>query len=384
MMIKEGYLLALGEIFLKSENVQKLLRRKLLANLSLFLKKEKVIFEIEDFRERIFLETKNFKKTKKVLKNLFGICWFARAFFLKGASLKEVKNFVKENWKSWIGKNKTFALRVKREKEIKEKREKIIEQIAKEIKRKVNLKRPQKEIFLEARKRGYFLFFKKERAKGGLPVGSQGKVLVLISGGIDSPVAGFLMAKRGAENLWLHFHSFPLVSKKSIEKVKELAKIFLKFQPKLKVIFVPFSEIQIEIKRKALSKYRVLLYRRVMFKIAQKIAKKEKAQALVTGESLGQVSSQTIFNLAILQKEIKMPILRPLIGMDKEEIIFLAKKIKTFEISILPQEDCCALFVSKGQSAKANLEKIKEIEKKLNLEKLIKSALKESQEEIFS
>lgn len=208
-------------------------------------------------------------------------------------------------------------------------------------------------------------------------MGSGGKVLSLISGGIDSPVAALLIAKRGGENVWLHFHSFPLVSRASIEKVKELAEIFLNYQPQLKIYFVPFQKAQMEIKTKVLAKYRILLYRRLMLGIAEKIAKKENCQALVTGESLGQVSSQTLPNIKIVEEGIKIPILRPLIGMDKEEIINLAQKIKTFQISIKPQEDCCTLFTPKHASAKGRLEEIRKSEKELNIQKIIKEITKE-------
>jgi thiamine biosynthesis protein ThiI len=210
-------------------------------------------------------------------------------------------------------------------------------------------------------------------------VGTGGKVLAFISGGIDSPVASYLMAKRGAENIWLHFHSFPLVSQKSIEKVKKLAEIFLKFQPRLKVYLFPFSKIQMEIRVKSKPKYRVLLYRRAMSKIGEYLAKKENCYALVTGESLGQVSSQTLPNLQIIERAVSIPILRPLIGMDKEEIINLAKKIGTYQISILPQEDCCTLFTPKHATAKGNLKEIEKIEKGLNLKKIIKQSQKEVQ-----
>jgi thiamine biosynthesis protein ThiI len=234
------------------------------------------------------------------------------------------------------------------------------------------LEKPKRKIFVEARKEGFYLYFKKEKGAGGLPVGTSGKVLALISGGIDSPVASYLMAKRGAENVWLHFHSFPLVSQKSIEKVKKLAEIFLKFQPRLKVYLFPFSKIQMEIRVKSKPKYRILLYRRAMMKITENLAKKENCYAIVTGESLGQVSSQTLPNLQIIEKAVSIPILRPLIGMNKEEIINLAKKIGTYQISILPQEDCCTLFIPKHASAKGNLKEIEKIEKGLNLKKLIK------------
>lgn len=370
--MKEGILISFGELFLKSTGVQKIFKEKLEKNISLFLKKEKIDFQIFVFRERIFLFTQNFKKSLSILKNVFGISWFARSFFFEKENLKEVSNFIKENYQNWIGKNETFALRLKKGGDVKISRQEIIKELARKIKRKVDLENPDKEIFFEARKEGFYLYFKKEKGAKGLPVGSQGKVICLISGGIDSPVASYLIAKRGAENVWLHFHSFPLVSQTSIEKVKQLGKTFLKFQPKLKIYFFPFSQIQAEIKTKAWPKYLILLYRRAMLKIAEKIAKKENCKAIVTGESLGQVSSQTLENLKIIENGIKIPVLRPLIGMNKEEIIKISQKIGTFEISILPQEDCCTLFVPKHASGAGELKKIKNFEKNINLKQLIK------------
>lgn len=383
--VKPGFLLAFGEIFLKSEGVQRLLKKRLVNNLSFFLRKEGIDFEIFPWHERIFIETP--KETDgeiiNVLKNTFGIVWFAKAFFLEKAGVKDLENFVKANYQSWIKKGESFALRVKRGGVVQESREEIIQKVAEKIERKVNLDHPQREIFLEGRKNGWFVYLKKQRGAGGLPVGSQGKVLALISGGIDSPVAAWLMAKRGAENIWLHFHSFPLVSKASIEKTKELARAFLNYQPQLKIYFLPFSKIQTKIKLNLPPKYRVLLYRRLMFKIAEKMAEKEGCQALVTGESLGQVSSQTLPNVQITQEKIKIPILRPLIGLDKKEIVSLAKKIKTFAISIQPQEDCCTLFVPKHQTAAGKVEVTQELEKSLKPAGLIIEAINQAEIEGF-
>jgi len=375
--MKKGILIAFGEIFLKSPGVQRIFKRKLINNLSFFLKKSAINFKSFPQRERIFFEVEDLKKAKKVVKSVFGISWFSESLFFEKESLKKISEFVAKNYKDWIKKKESFAIRLKKGAEIREKREKIIEEIAKNIKRKVDLEKPKREIFIEARKEGWYVFFKKEKGAGGLPVGASGKVLSLISGGIDSPVAAYFMAKRGAENVWLHFHSFPLVSQKSIEKVKKLAQVFLKFQPKLKVYLFPLSKIQIEIRTKSPPKYRVLLYRRAMIKIAENLAKKENCYALVTGESLGQVSSQTLPNLEITEKAVSIPVLRPLIGMDKEEIINLAKKIGTYEISILPQEDCCTLFTPKHATAKGNLKEIEKIEKNLKLKRIIKEAQRE-------
>ena len=355
--LRNGILIAFGELFLKSEGVRKLFQRRLINNLCFFLEKEKIEFKIHSFRERIFVETNQALKAKKIIKRIFGIAWFSDSFYF--FDLKELIRFIDKNYKKYIKKGESFAIRMKKDR-------KVIDRIAKLIDRKVNLDRPKRELFVEQRDKKHFLYFKKVKGAGGLPVSSSGKVLSLISGGIDSPVAAFLAAKRGAENVWLHFHSFPLVSNASIEKTKELAQVFKKYQPNLKIYFVPFQEAQLEIKAKASAKYRILLYRRLMLKIAEKIAEKEGCDALVTGESLGQVSSQTLPNIKITEEAVKIPVLRPLIGFDKEEIIKLGQKIGTFKISIKPQEDCCTLFVPKHQTAQGRLDVVKELEKKIN------------------
>jgi len=390
LLPKKGILIAFGELFLKSPGVKRIFKRRLIQSLSFFLKKEGLDFKIFSFRERVFIETSKIKKSLKITKKIFGIAWLADCLFFPKITLRKFSNFVGKNYKDWIKKDETFAIRLKRDPHyqisgvgVKESREKIIDEIAKMIDRKVNLSKPKREIFIEVRKRGWFLYFKKIKGKGGLPIGSEGKVLSLISGGIDSPAAAFLIAKRGAKNIWLHFHSFPLVSKASIEKVKELAKIFLNYQPHLKIYFIPFQKAQMEIKATILPKYRILFYRRLMFKMAEKIAQKKECQALVTGESLGQVSSQTLPNIRIIETGIKIPVLRPLIGMDKEEIINLAKKIRTFQISIKPQEDCCTLFVPKHATAKGDPETIKKLEKKLNIKNIIQETIKEAQIEKY-
>ncbi len=376
---KKGILLAPGELFLKSEPVKKIFKRKLLNNLSFFLKKENINFKIDSQRGRIFIETEGIKKTFFIMKRIFGISWFAESLFFPKATLNDISSFVQENWKDWIKEKESFALRLRKTKEMKKKRAEIIDEIAKHIKRKVDLENPDETIFIEVRKKGWFLYFKKEKGQGGLPGGVSGKVLSLISGGIDSAVSSFLIAKRGAKNVWLHFHSFPIVSQKSIKKTEQLAKIFLNYQPNLKIYFLPFGEAQKEIKIKIEAKYRILLYRRLMFKIAEKIAKKENCEALITGESLGQVSSQTLPNIKIITKDIKTPILRPLIGKDKKEIIKIAREIGTYQVSIKPQEDCCSLFVPGGQTAKGNFKKVKELEKKLEIKKIVDNIIEKTE-----
>jgi len=381
MKIKEGLLLAFGELFLKSERVRRLFSIKLINNISLSLKKAEIDYKIYPLRERIFVETEEKSKAENVVKNVFGVSWYTQAVFLEGG-LEDLVKFVEENYEKWIKKNQTFAIRLKKG-ELRESGGEIIKKVASKIERKVDLEKPSVELFLEARKMGWFIYFKKKKGKGGLPVGSGGKALALISGGIDSPVASYLIAKRGCENVWVHFHSFPLVSNASMKKVEELARVFLNYQPRLKVYFVPFSEIQMKIKACAEPRYRILLYRRLMLRIAEKIAKKEECKGIVTGESLGQVSSQTLTNLGIIEEVASLPILRPLIGFDKEEIVEIAKEIGTYEISIKPQEDCCTLFTPKHASAAGNFEVVRKLEKGLNIKEMIEKALKEARIEIY-
>ncbi len=385
--IQKGIIIAWGELFLKSRGVKILLKRKLLNQLEFFLKKAGVSFKVISLRERIFIQTATPNKALKVLRRIFGLAWFARAVFLPDYSLDNLCNFVAENYQGWIKPGKSFALRIKHSPDLKVSSQVVIKTVAESIKRKVNLDKPQREIFIEGRKLGWFLYFQKEKGLRGLPAGSEGKVLSLVSGGIDSPVSSWLIAKRGAENVWLHFHSFPLVSRKSIDKIIQLSKIFLNYQPKLKVYFFPFSDIQMEIKTQAPAKYRILLYRRWMIKIAQKIARRDDCKALVTGESLGQVSSQTLSNIRVISEAAKLPILRPLVARDKQEIISLARQIGAYDISIKPQEDCCTLFMPKHPTAEGKIEEVKYWEKKLakesELPNLVRKAFKNLEVKIF-
>lgn len=379
---ESGILLAFGELFLKSKGVRRLLLNVLVNNINFALSAAGLDYSLYRMHSRIFIKVKKLAKARGVLKKVFGISWAAEAFLLE-TDLRGTVEFVAKNYPRWIKAGESFSLEVKRDSTASYSREQIIDAIAKEIKRKVDLSSPKVKIFIEARENKWLLYTKKFKGAGGLPTGAQGKVMTLVSGGIDSPVASWLLAKRGVRPVWVHFHSFPLVSSKSIEKVKELAVTAAKYQGKVKIYFVPLADIQIKIKTETPPKYRILLYRRIMLRIAQQLAQEEGCFALATGESLGQVGSQTLANLSILQEGVKLLILRPLIGLDKQEIISLAKKIKTFDISVKPQEDCCTLFVPKHPTAAGKLEQVKLFEQKLKISSLIKKALKETKIEIF-
>ncbi|MEM3922537.1 MAG: hypothetical protein QXG25_06645 [Nitrososphaerota archaeon] len=201
------------------------------------------------------------------------------------------------------------------------------------------------------------------------------RAISLISGGIDSPVSAYLMLRRGVELVYLHFHSFPLVSRSSVYKVMQLVRILSRYGPTGTLYLAPLAEIQSYLRTRVDPRYLVILYRRFMLRIAEVIAEREKAMFLVTGESLGQVSSQTLRNLRVIDAAARTPVLRPLIGLDKEEITALAKEIGTYDISIKPQEDCCTLFVPRRQATAAKLEEIEKIERALPVEELIAKAL---------
>ncbi len=215
--------------------------------------------------------------------------------------------------------------------------------------------------------------------QGGMPIGSNGKAVLLLSGGIDSPVAGYMVAKRGVTLEAVHFHSFPYTSDRAKQKVIALARILSEYTGKIRLHIVHFTEIQTAIHEQCQTDYMTLIMRRYMMKITEKIAENVKGQALVTGESLGQVASQTIESLHVTNSAVNMPVFRPLIGIDKNEIMDRANKLGTYETSILPYEDCCTVFVPKHPATRPKLEKVEIAERILDEETLINEALEKTE-----
>ncbi|MBI3058567.1 MAG: tRNA 4-thiouridine(8) synthase ThiI [Deltaproteobacteria bacterium] len=249
---------------------------------------------------------------------------------------------------------------------------------------RVDLKNAECTISIEILPRDAFFGFDKIAGPGGLPVGASGRAVSLISGGIDSPVAAYRMMQRGCRLIFVHFHSAPYLDKSSQEKVRELVKLLTRHQFASRLYLVPFGEIQRQIVAAVMRPLRVVLYRRMMMRIAEAIAKKEKASALVTGESLAQVASQTLENLAVIEKAATLPILRPLVGMDKQEIIDQARRIGTFETSCIPDQDCCQLFVPRHPATKARLADVEEAESRLDLAGLTQLGVERAEREEFS
>ncbi|HBT20127.1 MAG TPA: tRNA 4-thiouridine(8) synthase ThiI [Peptococcaceae bacterium] len=245
---------------------------------------------------------------------------------------------------------------------------------------KVDVNAPLFTVNIEIRENNAYIYSTSYPAPGGLPVGTTGKGGLLISGGIDSPVAGWLAMKRGVEITGIHFYSFPFTSERSKEKVVELCRVLAGYGGPIRLFVVPFTRIQSEIKKNCPEKFYVTIMRRMMFRIAEKICLKEGCTVLFTGENLGQVASQTLESIAVIENVVNIPVLRPLITMDKSEIIEKAKEIGTYDISIQPYEDCCTIFVPKHPATKPKLEEVEKAEEKiLGFENLVEEAVEKAE-----
>lgn len=240
---------------------------------------------------------------------------------------------------------------------------------------KVDVKNPDTVVNVEVREAGAYVYADKLRGCGGLPTGTGGKAMLLLSGGIDSPVAGYMMGKRGVTLEAIHFFSHPFTSENAKQKVLDLGKIIAGYTGGMRVHVVPFTQQQLEMKAKCPAEHMTLLMRRMMMMISSRIAENRGAGALITGESLGQVASQTMEAIAVTDNACTVPCFRPLIGMDKEEIVRIARDIGTYETSILPFEDCCTVFVPKHPTTKPKLERILQSEALLDVEELVNRAV---------
>ncbi len=239
----------------------------------------------------------------------------------------------------------------------------------------VDVHHPDVEVWVEVRDRAAYLHAGQQPGAGGIPVGTGGRAALLLSGGIDSPVAGYMMAKRGVQIMAVHFASPPYTSERALLKVKELCRRMTAYTGRVKLAVVGFTDIQQEIGQRCPEDYFTLIMRRFMMEIAGRIAVENECGALITGESLGQVASQTMKALACTDAASPIPVLRPVIGMDKEEIVTVARRIDTFETSILPYEDCCTVFTPRHPKTKPNLEAVIKAERNLDREALIQQAL---------
>lgn len=244
---------------------------------------------------------------------------------------------------------------------------------------KVDVHNPDLKLFIEIRDDEAYIFHRFYAGVGGLPVGVSGKALLLLSGGIDSPVAGWMGMKRGLEVEALHFHSFPFTSERSREKVLDLSHKLARYCGKLTLHIASFTEIQKEIRAKCPQPMSVTIMRRMMFRTAARLAKQRGAGALITGESLGQVASQTLDSIAVIDAVVDLPVFRPLIGLDKQEIISYSQKVGTYDISIRPYEDCCTVFVPKHPVTRPKPAYTEEVESVLDIPSLLDNCLENTE-----
>jgi thiamine biosynthesis protein ThiI len=247
--------------------------------------------------------------------------------------------------------------------------------IVEKMNKKVDLSHPDVTCYIEIMRENTFVYVGKQKGAGGLPVDVSGRVLTLMSGGLDSPIAAYYTMKRGARCEYIHFHSYPYTSQASIDKVKSLIAVLNNYQFYAKVHMIPFSEAQEEIVLNCPDRMRIVLYRRFMMRIAQKVAEENNINAISTGDSLGQVASQTLANIRAINDVVNLPVLRPLIGLDKNEIMDKAREIGTYSISILPHDDACSRFMPKQPVINAKLEDVYQAEKNLDVDKIVEETL---------
>lgn len=270
--------------------------------------------------------------------------------------------------------NKKFLLTSRQINEI------VGDSVVKELEKKVNLTNPDITAYIEVSEKEAFVYCDKHRGISGLPVSTSGKVIASLSGGIDSPVASFLMMKRGCEVIFVHIFNKTMAGRSVLTKIYKIVEQLTKIQLKSKLYIVPFEKIQKEIIVNVPAKYRMIVYRRFMMRILNIIARKERALGIVTGDNLGQVASQTLENLNCIYEVSTLPVFTPLIGMNKEETIKLAKKIGTYEYSIMPYPDCCSFMIAKHPETRARLEVIDEVEKRLKgIDNLLVEAVKKAE-----
>ncbi|MGB9780020.1 tRNA uracil 4-sulfurtransferase ThiI [Caldanaerobacter sp.] len=370
--MKDVLLIKYGELALKGEN-RSFFENALVKNIKYALRDFDGV-KVEKTHGRIYVECeKNVEEAIERLKKVFGIVGITRA---KEADLdlEEIFKAAVDLMKSHQGK--TFKVETKRPNKAfpynsMEISRRVGAAVLKNVKNmKVDVHNPDVLLNVEIREKA-FLYAGVIEGAGGLPLGTNGKAIVLLSGGIDSPVAAWMMMKRGVEVEAVYFHSPPYTSDRAKEKVVDLCKVLSQYGRGMRLHVVHFTDLQLEIYEKCPARLTTIIMRRMMMKIAEKIAQKNGSLALITGESLGQVASQTIESLYVTNSSVSLPVFRPLIGMDKREIIDIAQKIGTYEISIRPYEDCCTIFVPKHPATKPKLERVLEAEEKMDYQKFI-------------
>ena len=371
-----------GELFLKGKNRNKFFKTAI-DNIKRNI--EKIGYDnmyLESSKLYIEADKKNFESLIREIKKIFGIIYISE---IKRCdkNLESIENAIKEILNNVDLKNKTFKVitnRVDKSFDIKSPELSqmmggyILKNYAQKNNLKVDVHNPDFKIFIDIKKYAY-VYANRHEGIGGLPLGSSGNGLLLLSGGIDSPVAGFMMAKRGMRIDCLHFHSYPFTSKRALQKAVDLGKILSQYTGKMRIYSINMAEIYKSINKNCRRNQTTILSRRFMMRIAEKISEKNNYQALITGESLGQVASQTVESMTVIEDATKLPIFKPLIALDKTEIIDRALYIGSYEKSIEPFDDCCSIFAPSNPITKPKLKYIKESESKLEIEELENNAI---------
>lgn len=380
--MKEVILLKNGEIALKGLNrhafedrLIKNARRKLMPVGSFHFRKAQSTIYVEPDEDNYDLD-----EAVERLQKVFGIAALTRACVVD-KDFEVIKTTAAEYLKDELENARTFKVEAKRsDKSFPLKSPEICAQVGEYLLEQfphleVDVHHPDVVVTVEVRDYAAYIHGAQLKGAGGIPVGSGGKAMLLISGGIDSPVAGYMMAKRGLEISAIHFVSPPYTSERAKEKVISLAQEMCAYCGRIKLYIVPFTEIQEAIRDECPEDLFTIIMRRYMMKIACRVARLNECEALVTGESVGQVASQTIQAIACTDEATDMPVLRPVIGMDKDEIVTISRKIETFETSILPYEDCCTVFTPKHPRTKPQLKFVKFAEEQMKQEELINRAI---------
>ena len=380
--MKKLVLVRYGEIILKGYN-RPVFEDALVTNIRKAIENEGEV-KISKAQATIYIEPmENDNQVEGIvecLKKVFGIVSIVVAYKTE-KSIDAAVAEVKESFDDVLKSAKTFKVEAKRaDKKFPLKSPEICAEVGGRLlasyhNLKVDVKNPDVVIHVEMREGFCYVHTGREKGIGGMPTGTNGRAMLLLSGGIDSPVAGYMIAKRGVKLEAIHFFSYPYTSDRAKDKVMKLAEIIGKYMGGIKVHVVPFTEIQLEIRDKCPEEHLTLVMRRFMMEISQRIAEKRGCQALITGVSIGQVASQTMGALQVTDDAVSMPVFRPLIGMDKEEIVEISRKIDTFETSILPYEDCCTVFTPRHPSTKPKIEKVIASQNLLECERLIQEAV---------
>ena len=370
-----------GETALKGDYTRMIFEDLLISNVSKGMKSEKIEFSFEKNPGRLFVKTDQVKKACEILQRTFGLTSISpvKEIAIK-SDIKKIVDYSEKLAKKFIESKDTFAVRARRtgndnftsqtiERKV---GEKVIEITG----AKVDLDNPDKTLYIEVRQNKAYFFHERIECPGGLPLGSQGKVLVLFSGGIDSPVAAWMMMKRGCEPIYLYIDNSPFTTKKGLDRTKKALKELSRWSvgKETQLLVAGSGKFMEDVKKNCEDRFTCILCKRMMYRIAEKIAIEKNTKAIVTGENLGQVASQTLDNINVLNNSIRTPILRPVIGLNKEEIIEMARKIGTYESSTIETGGCAA--VPDSPRTKGRIEEADREERKIDTQKLLEKTMK--------